>query len=252
MFRKFGLTSLCLILCFISYYVNAGVLFQDDFEAGTVDPQYITFGSGDWQESNGYIQQMNPHPGDPTYLAINGGFPAGVGAIVKVRIDEWVDHDLSRTGLAFRNDATTGEGYAFLIHNTLNNMEFLNDKRAWKNNDTPPPFGAVEIGGWYWMKAWIDDDGIRGKIWAVDENEPADWLLESALDFGDGRDNSGIVALNGGSSSGEGSGLTVVTFNNFAVCDNAADCVPAIFVSGTSVEAKDKLAVTWGELKREK
>ena len=252
MFRKFGFTSLCLILCFILHYANADVLFQDDFEDGTVDAQYITFGSGDWQEGNGYIQQANPHPGDPTYLAINGGFPAGVGAIVKIRVDDWVDHDLSRTGFGFRNDPGSGEGYAFLIHHTLDNMEFLNDKRAWKQNDTLPPFGSVEIGVWYWMKAWIDDDVFRGKIWSVDEDEPADWLLESALDFGAGRDNSGTVALNGGSSSGEGSGLTTVTFDNFAVCDNPEDCVPEVFESGTSVEVNGKLPVIWGELKHQK
>ena len=252
MFRKIGLTSLCLILCFILHYASADVLFQDDFEDGVVDSQYITFGSGDWQEGNGYIQQANPHPGDPTYLAINGGFPASVCAIVKVRVDDWVDHDLSRTGLGFRNDADSGEGYAFLIHNTLGNMEFLNDKRAWKQNDTPPPFGSVEMGAWYWMKACLDDDGFRGKIWTVGEDEPADWLIESALDFGAGRDNTGTVALNGGSSSGDGSGLTIVTFDNFAVGEDEEDCVPEIFEAGTSVEVNGKLTVIWGELKQQK
>lgn len=119
---------------------------------------------------------------------------------------------------------------------------------AW--NDTPPPSGSVEIGVWYWMKAWIDDDVFRGKIWTVDEGEPADWLLESALDFGAGRDNSGTVALNGGSSSGDGSGLTTVTFDNFAVCDNPEDCVSDVFL--TPVEVNGKLPVIWGELKHQK
>jgi hypothetical protein len=251
MFRKFGFVTLLLMVSVISQYATAGVLFQDDFENGVIDARYIIFGVGDWQESGGTIKQAKPHPGDPTYLAINGGFPAGVGAIVKVRVDEWEDHDLSRTGLGFRNDSATGEGYAFLIHQTLNNMEFLNDKRAWKQNDTPPPFGPVEIGKWYWMKGWIDDGGFKGKIWPVGEAEPAAWLLDSALDFGAVRNDSGTVALNGGSSSGAGSGLTVVTFDDFAVCDAPADCASTIFAISTAVESKNKLAVTWGALKRQ-
>ena len=251
MFRKFGFVTLLLMMSIISQYATAGVLFQDSFEDGVIDAQYITFGAGDWQESSGYIKQANPHPGDPTYLAINGGFPAGVGAIVKIRVDEWEDHDLSRTGFGFRNDSATGEGYAFLIHQTLNNVEFLNDKRAWKNNDTPPPSGPVEIGKWYWMKGWIDDGGFKGKIWPAGDAEPADWLLESALDFGAVRNSSGTVALNGGSSSGAGAGSTVVTFDDFAVCDAPADCAPGVFGTSTAVEPNGKLAVTWGALKRQ-
>jgi len=46
--------------------------------------------------------------------------------------------------------------------------------------------------------------------------------------------------------SGEGSGLTIVTFDNFAVCDNPEDCVPEVFGSGTSVEVNSKLSVIWG------
>ncbi len=251
MFRKLDFITLFLMMSVISHYAIAGILFQDDFEDGTIDGQYITFGAGEWQEGNGYIKQANPHPGDPTYLSVNGGFPAGVGAIVKIRIDEWEDHDLSRAGFGFRNDATTGEGYAFLIHQTLDNMEFLNDKRAWKQNDTPPPFGAVVVGEWYWMEAWIDDSGFKGKIWAVGNAEPTDWLLDSALDFGAGRDNSGTIALNGGSSNSAGSGLTVVTFDDFAVCDDPADCAPGIFNLDTPVEPKGKLTVTWATLKRQ-
>jgi hypothetical protein len=145
MLSRFVFSALCLT-AMLACEAMAAVLFQDDFEDGVIGVEYIPFGVGDWQEGNGYIKQANPHPGDPTYLAVgDGSLPVGVSAIVKIRIDEWADHDLSRAGLGFRNDPAIGQGYAFLIHQTLNNMEFLNDMRAWKQNDTPPPFGAVEI-----------------------------------------------------------------------------------------------------------
>ena len=87
------------------------------------------------------------------------------------------------------------------------------------------PFGAVEIGTWYWMKAEISDDGFTGKIWKDGEAEPKDWLLESPLNFGDLRPKSGQVGLNGGSSSAL-PGLTVVSFDNWTICDTADGCTP--------------------------
>jgi hypothetical protein len=51
---------------------------------------------------------------------------------------------------------------------------------------------------------------------------------------------------------GDGSGLTIVTFDNFAVDGNPEDCVPETFAAETSVEVNGKLTVIWGELKRMK
>jgi len=127
----------------------------------------------------------------------------------------------------------------------LNNMEFLNDHLAWKNNDTPPPFGAVEIGKWYWMKAEITDKVFSGKIWTEAEKEPAKWLLESGFDFGAVRPASGIVGLNGGSNTG--AGKTLVSFDNFAVCEKADEAVPTVF--NIAVDSKSKLTATWGSIK---
>jgi hypothetical protein len=141
-------------------------------------------------------------------------------------------------------DPGDGGGYAFLIHHTLQNMEFLNDHLAWKQNDTPPPFGEVEIGKWYWMKAEINDKGLKGKIWPDEEEEPTKWLLESAFDFGGLRNESGRVGLNGGSNTG--AGKTLVSFDNFAVCEEAKECNFKIFMA---VEATSKISITWGQLK---
>ena len=55
-----------------------------------------------------------------------------------IRVDKWGEHDHARCGMGFRLDPGDGSGYAFLIHQFLNNMEYLNDHRAWKDNDTNP------------------------------------------------------------------------------------------------------------------
>ncbi len=226
--------------------IFAKVLWLDNFDDKKIDPKYVFMNHpGKWVEEDGVIKQTNPSPGDHTYLIIQGGFPEPHTAIVKIRIDDWADHDLSRAGIGLRLDQNDGGGYAFLIHHTLNNMEFLNDHLAWKNNDTPPPFGKVEISKWYWMKAEISENGLAGKIWPDGEDEPAKWLLESKFDFGAVRAVSGNVGLNGGSN--QGAGLTLVSFDNFAVCEKASECTPKLFV--VSVEPKSKLSTTWGNMK---
>ena len=225
--------------------VHGKVLWMDDFEDGEIHKDYVKMNNpGEWVEEDGVIKQTNPAPGDHTYLIIPGDFPEPHTGIVAIRIDDWGDDDLSRAGLGFRLDPGDGAGYAFLIHHTLSNMEFLNDHITWKNNDTPPPFGEVEIGKWYWMKAEISDEGFKGKIWPDGEDEPTKWLLDSALDFGGVRPVSGRVGLNGGSNAG--AGKTLVSFDNFVVCETAEECTPEVFMA---VEAASKLSITWGQLK---
>jgi len=230
----------------ISPIVYGKVLWKDTFDDGKIDSKYkFQNHPGKWVEANGVISQTDPAPGDHCYLVIQGGFAEPHAAIVKIRIDDWADHDLSRAGLGFRLDQNDGAGYAFLIHHTLSNMEFLNDHLAWKNNDTPPPFGKVEIGKWYWMKALINDKGFYGKIWPDGENEPAKWLLESGFDFGAVRAPSGNCGLNGGSN--QGAGKTNVSFDNWAICDSADECTPKLFMA--PVGSEGKLSTTWASVK---
>jgi hypothetical protein len=230
----------------LSSTVYGKVLWMDTFDDGKIDSNYLFQNHpGKWVEKDGVVSQNNPTPGDHCYLVYQGGFAEPHAVIVKIRIDDWVDHDLSRAGLGVRLDPNDGAGYAFLIHNTLSNMEFLNDHLAWADNDTPPPFGKVEIGKWYWMKCEISDAGLKGKIWPDGENEPADWLLKRALNFGAVRAVSGNVGLNGGSNTG--GGVTIVSFDNWAICDKTDEATPKVFV--LPVESLGKLSSTWGSIK---
>jgi hypothetical protein len=221
------------------------VLWMDTFDDGKIDSAYL-FQShpGKWVEKDGVISQTSATPGDTCYLIYPGGFDEPHTAIVKMRIDDWTNGDYARAGLGFRL-TTGGAGYAFLVHNILTNMEFLNDALAWKNNDTPPPFDELEIGTWYWMKAEMSANKLTGKIWPDGETEPAKWLLDSALDFGAVRAVSGNVGLNGGSSSG--ADLTLVSFDDWAIFDNADEATPNAFA--LSVESSGKLSSTWGSIK---
>ena len=222
------------------------VLYYDDFDDEKIDGKYeFKNHEGDWVEEGGVISQTHETPGDHTYLVLDGEFKEPHTGLVMIRVDEWGDGDRARCGLGFRLDPGDASGYAFLIHHFLNNMEFLNDHLAWKQNDTKPPFDIVEAGIWYWMKAEISDKGFTGKIWEDGEVEPKDWLLESKLDFGNVRPESGQVGLNGGSSDAAPA-LTIVSFDNWAICETAGECTPDEILV---VQAAGKLPTVWGALK---
>ena len=105
-------------------------------------------------------------------------------------------------------------------------MEFLNDHLAWKQNDTEPPFGEIKLGKWYWMKAEISDKGFTGKIWEDGEDEPKDWLLESKLDFGNVRPGERSSRTPMAVASRGAPALTIVSFDNWAICETADECTP--------------------------
>jgi len=232
----------------MSMAAHGGVLWYDDFDDEELDADYVFKNNpGEWIEEGGVVKQTNPGPGDHTYLIIEGAFPEPHTVLVKVRVDEWENHDLSRTGIGVRLQAD-GAGFAFLIHENLGNMEFLNDHLAWANNDTPPPFGPVEVGSWYWMKAELNDEEFFGKIWPEGEDEPKDWLLESELVFGGARPESGNVGLNGGSN--QGAGVTNVSFDSFLICDTADECTPQAVETLQPVEPGGKLSSTWAAIKK--
>lgn len=244
------LGCLCLFsVLIVSMTATSKMLWYDNFDDGEINEKYVKKNHpGEWVEKDGVIKQTNPAPADHTYLIIEGEYPEPHSVLVKVRIDDWGDNDLSRAGIGVRLDPGDGAGYAFLIHNTLNNMEFLNDHLAWKNNDTPPPFGAVEVGKWYWMKAEISQDGFKGKIWPEKDQEPDKWLLESGFDFGAVRTVSGNVGLNGGSNTG--TGKTLVSFDDFAIFEKSKEATPSDIAKALAISTQGKLTTTWGELKR--
>lgn len=239
----------------------AATLWFDDFEDGTLNDTYLTpssnngAGPPEWVEEEGVVKQIQPKPGDPTYLVAEMGEDIEfAGQIVRIRFDEWQDHDRSRAGVGFWLDPGNYQGYTTVIHNSLNagNYQFLNDARAWD--------GAIvnfDIGGagtWFWMRSEIDaaDNSMNGKVWLGDlSDEPDEWMNETDYTgYGGIRPPSRLVGLNGG--AGTGDGFSTVSFDNWVVYDAAAQdtSAAALVAQNLAVSAQGKLATIWAALKR--
>jgi hypothetical protein len=239
-------------IAFIVLTATAKTLFYDDFSAA-LGKDYVTdhpqtaVGNGKpkWVVEGGILKQTNPVPGDTTYAVVMGkGWPNEYGAMSKIRIDEWKDHDRSRAGVGVWIDPNDKyNGYTWLIHErlTTSNMEFLNDQRAWANAEATFP---VEIGKWYWIKMFIDSTKVYGKIWEDGKPEPKDWLDSKAFaTFGGVRAPLPNAGLNGGAGTAGGGGHSTASFDDFVVFDKDGP-------DPLAVEPKAKLATAWGELKR--
>jgi hypothetical protein len=246
------LSAIVLLLGFTPMLL-AGNLWQDNFDDGSLDAAYITpsggNGAGDpeWVEEGGVAKQIQPKPGDPTYLAVQLDRDINFcGQLARIRFDEWQDHDRSRAGVGFWLDpADKYNGYTTVIHNSLTtgNYQFLNDARGWDgahivNFDT----GGVD--SWFWMRAEIDFGAktMVGKVWVGDlADEPADWIIETDYTtYGGVRQPTRWVGLNGG--AGTGDGFSKVSFDDWFVYDEGGESF--------AVDSRGKVALCWGSIKK--
>lgn len=244
------LAVIALTLTFTSMLFAAN-LWQDNFDDNKLNAAYKTpsggNGAGDpkWVEEGGAVKQTQPKPGDPTYLAIDVGKNINIcGQIVRIRFDQWEDHDRSRAGVGFWLDpADKYQGYTTLIHNTLTvgNYQFLNDARGW--HATKFDFNIGGVGKWFWMKAEINftTKKLVGKVWLGDlKDEPKSWMIDTDYTtYGAVRNPTTWVGLNGG--AGTTTGSNTVSFDNWYVYDA---------LGPVSVDLQSKLTTTWGDLKR--
>jgi len=230
-------------------------IWQDDFNDGLINGAYMMPNSGngtgapEWVEEEGVIKQIQLRPGDPTYCAIE--LPEDInfcGQLVRIRFDEWEDHDRSRAGVGFWLDpADKYNGYTTVIHSSLTtaNYEFLNDARAWQNVELD--FDTGGTGSWFWMRAEIDFDTKQmiGKVWGGElANEPDAWMIESNYTtYGGLRTPTRWVGLNGGSGTEAEGGHSKVSFDDWIIYNAGGE-------TGFAVAPKGKLAITWGAIKK--
>ncbi len=228
-------------------------LWQDNFDDKNLDKVYETPSGGngagppEWIEEEGVVKQVEPKPGDPTYLAVELADDIRFcGQLVRIRFDEWQDHDRSRAGVGFWLDpADKYNGYTTVIHNSLTagNYQFLNDARGW--HGTQVGFDTGGEGSWFWMRAEIDADAssMNGKVWVGSlADEPKDWMNETDYTtYGGLRQPTRWVGLNGG--AGTGDGFSKVSFDDWFVYDAAGE--------NMAVAPKGKLALTWGAIKKQ-
>jgi hypothetical protein len=247
------LVGIAIMLCLAATQSSSKTLFHDDFNDNTIGPEWLVnhpqqevANPPQWVEEGGVLTQLEEASGDTTYAIVeDGSFPDALGVMVKMRLETWGDNDRARAGVGVWIDANDNyNGYTWLVHERLAdaNMEFLNDRRAWANEEETFP---VELNQWYWISMFIDPGtgDISGKIWAVGDAEPADWLKTLAYgSFGGVREPTKLVGLNGGSGNA-GSAANAVSFDDVIVFDSDGhDPIAA-------VEPSDKLAATWGDIK---
>jgi len=228
-------------------------LWQDNFDDESMDKSYEAAGGGggagppQWIEEEGVVKQIEPKPGDPTYLAVELGKDINFcGQLVRIRFDEWQDHDRSRAGVGFWLNPNDGyRGYTTVIHNSLTagNYQFLNDALAWEAAHIVS-FDAGEVGSWFWMRAEIDADAtsMNGNVWVGDlADEPDGWMIETDYTtYGAVRPANRWVGLNGG--AGTADGFSKVSFDDWVVYDAGGE--------NLAVASKGKLAFTWGAIKK--
>ncbi len=228
-------------------------LFYDDFNDNRIGAKWLVghaqqekANPPQWVEAGGVLTQREESSGDTTYAIVeDSSFPDAIGVRVKMRLETWGNNDRARAGVGVWIDSNDNyNGYTWLVHERLaeRNMEFLNDRRAWANQEETFP---VELNKWYWISMFIDPGtgNISGKIWAVGDAEPANWLKTLAYaSFGGVRQPKKLVGLNGGSGT-VASKANVVSFDDVIVFDSGG---PDPL---TAVEPAGKLATLWGEIK---
>jgi len=251
--KAFAVLLSIMLMSLIAPMLFAANLWQDNFDDGALNAAYEMHDGGNgigppqWVEEDGVVKQIEPKPGDPTYLAVDLGTNIDFcGQLVRIRFDEWEDHDRSRAGIGFWVDPDDNfGGYTTLIHNSLTagNFQFLNDARAWHGDILD--FDTGGVGSWFWMRAEIDANAqtLVGKAWTGDlSDEPAGWMTETDYTtFGDARPPNTWVGLNGG--AGTADGLTKVSFDDWFVYDMDG-------LATTAVSSQGKLATTWGEVRQ--
>jgi len=245
------LSAIALVLGFTPMLL-AGNLWQDNFDDNSLDNAYINpsggNGAGDpeWVEEEGVAKQIQPKPGDPTYLAVELDRDTNFcGQLARIRFDEWEDDDRSRAGVGFWLDpADRYNGYTTVIHNSLTtgNYQFLNDALAWHGTQVNFDTGGVD--SWFWMRAEIDFDAktMVGKVWVGSlADEPADWMNETDYTtYGGVRPPTRWVGLNGG--AGTGTGFSKVSFDDWVVYDAGGE--------NFAIDSKGKIALCWGAIKK--
>jgi hypothetical protein len=250
--RKLLIVTIVLVFA-ITPVLFAANLWQDNFDDNKLNAAYKTPDSKTgktpvWVEEGGVLKQTEPQPGDPTYCAVELAKDINFcGQLVRIRFDEWTDHDRSRAGLGFWNDsALSYQAYTTLIHNSLTtgNYQFLNDTRAW--DATKVNFDTGGPGKWFWMKAEINADTKKfsGKVWTGElKDEPKAWMIDvDYTTFGAVRNPTKWVGLNGGAGTAAGGGNSKISYDEWYVYDSNGISL--------SVDSKDKLTLTWGNLKK--
>lgn len=229
--RKVLLTMLFFAL--VSFgFVHAKALFVDDFEGGLSDKWIFRDleGKGKWEvvedEGNKVLKV------DATGSWSGASFDEV--ASLKEHNELWATDRV-------KVDAATGEIELGLLTNPeeLNGNWYLNlrigndlmvDECGVQAHNPVAPV-PIEGGKWYGMKIAVIEGIFYGKMWAWDEDEPEDWMINAEITSHLDEDGVGVVAYQ-----------TTAYFDDIIVAAGEDELVMAL-------SSKEKLATTWAKIK---
>ena len=162
--------------------------FQDDFDAGTLDPNWVARGASAVSASGGMLH-VTTTAGDPSHLLYElGGYNTSVQEVLtRIRVVNFGSGDAPRAGLSTAVNAGTSQGINLMFRDEPNpgqrHLEFLDDALAW---GTEFAF-AWQNNTWYWLRLRHEPNAasqggandVFGKIWLADgsQAEPAAWQM---------------------------------------------------------------------------
>ncbi len=185
-------------ICLFSFTVQAQLLpsdvgatvggFQDDFDGGSLNPNWVTRGASVFSVGGGMLH-VTTAAGDPNHLLYElGGYNNSVQEVLaRIRVNSFGSGDGPRAGISTATDPATSQGINLMFRDEPNpgqrHIEFLDDTRAW---GTEFAF-AWQNNAWYWLRLRHEPNAasqggvndVFGKIWLADgsQAEPAAWQM---------------------------------------------------------------------------
>src|SRR6185436_14500973 len=162
--------------------------FQDDFDGGTLNPNWVVRGASVFSVGGGMLH-VTSTIGDPNHLLYElGGYNNSVQEVLaRIRVTNFGSGDAPRAGISAAADTGTSQGINLMFRDEPNpgqrHFEFLDDTRAW---GTEFAF-AWQNNTWYWLRLRHEPNAasqggvndVFGKIWLADgsQAEPAAWQM---------------------------------------------------------------------------
>jgi hypothetical protein len=226
--------SLFMLLMFIVFgSAGAKPLFFDDFEGG-LSEQWIfgdLEGKGKWEVVDDKGNKVLKVDATASW---SGASVDKVGSLKEY--DELWATDRVKV------DAATGEIELGLLTNPeelrgnwyldlrIGNDLMVDECGITAHNPVAPV--PIEDGKWYRMKIAVIEETFYGKMWAEDETEPKDWMINAAITSHLDEDGTGVMVYH-----------TVAYFDDIIVADSEDSLTPL------AVNKNGQLSIVWGTIK---
>lgn len=210
-----------------------GPLYSDDFEGGlNKDWTFADLeGKGKWE----VVQEKGNKVLKVDATGAWSGASVDKVASLKAHKELWATDRV-------KVEAATGEIELGLLTNpTVLNGNWYLDLRIGQDlmideagvlANSPVAPVPIQAGKWYRMKIAVIKETFYGKMWAEDEAEPKDWMLNAKVTSHLDEDGAGVLAYH-----------TIAYFDDFIVADSEDS------LAFLAVSPKERLTTMWGRIK---